>query len=164
MRLTPVVLVLALAGAPMPIAAATGDDWGLNGTYLASSNGDWAKTNDVYHSEGIVQSKWAISTTCSTPVECTGRVVSDQGWSADMSLHGSEYVVKRDLSNWEPCPNGAARTGHQIYRFYPVDQSGMVEWGSTVLAGIDLTSGDSGACGVNKALVISVPFRLEKVG
>jgi hypothetical protein len=148
----------------MPSAAASGDEWGLNGTYAATSNGDWAKTNDIFHNEATVRSKWTINTTCTTPVECTGRVVSDQGWSADVGLHGSEYVVKRDIPNWEPCPNGAARPGHQIYRFYPVDESGMVDWASTLLAGIDLTSGDSGACGVNKALVISVPFRLEKVG
>lgn len=159
-----VALVVSLACAPMPSAVASGDEWGLNGTYAATSNGDWAKTNDIFHNEATVRSKWTISTTCSTPVECTGRVVSDQGWSADVGLHGSEYVVKRDIPNWEPCPNGAARTGHQIYRFYPVDESGMVDWTSTLLAGIDLTSGDSGACGVNKALVISVPFRLEKVG
>jgi hypothetical protein len=80
-----------------------------------------------------------------------------------VSIHGSEYVVKRDIPNWEPCPDGAARTGHQIYRFYPVDERGWVAYGSTVLAGVDKTSGDSGACGINKALVITMPFRLEKV-
>jgi hypothetical protein len=150
----------------MPTATASGDDWGLNGTYLATSNGDWAKTNDVYHKEGTVRSKWTIATTCSTPVECTGRLTSDLGWSADVSIHGSEYVVKRDIPNWEPCPNGAGRTGHQIYRFYPVDNNGLVAFASssTVLAGMDVTSGDSGACGINQTLVISMPFRLEKLG
>ena len=154
-------LLLALGA---PTAAASGDDWGLNGTYAATSIGNWAQTNDVYRDEATVRSKWTITTTCSTPLECTGRVVSDLGWSADVSLHGSEYVVKRDIPNWEPCPIGAARTGHQIYRFYPVDESGAVAWDSTVLAGFDKTSGDSGACGINKALVITMPFRLEKVG
>ena len=170
MRLTSLVipaLALTLAGgSTAPTADASGDDGGLNGTYLATSNGDWAKTNDIYHNEATVRSKWTISTTCSTPLECAGRVTSDLGWSADVGLHGSEYVVKRDVPNWEPCPNGAARTGHQIYRFYPVDERGWVATDSTskVLAGVDQTSGDSGACGINKALVISLPFRLEKVG
>ena len=154
-------LVLALA---TPTAAASGDDWGLNGTYAALSNGQWAKTNDIYRDEASVRSTWTITTTCTTPVECTGRVTSDVGWSADVSIHGGEYVVKHDIPNWEPCPNGAARTGHQIYRFYPVDESGSVAWDSTILAGFDKTSGDSGACGINKALVITMPFRLEKVG
>ncbi|WP_448304230.1 Rv2253/PknI dimerization domain-containing protein [Mycobacterium colombiense] len=160
-------LALALAcGVTVPTAAATGDDWGLNGTYAAVSNGDWAKTNDIYHNEATVRSTWTVSTTCSTPLECTGRVTSDQGWSADVGLHGSEYVVKRDIPDWEPCANGAARTGHQIYRFYPVDERGWVATDSTskVLAGVDQTTGDSGACGINKALVISLPFRLDKVG
>ena len=102
--------------------------------------------------------------TCSTPLECTGRVSSDLGWSAKVGIHGRECVVKRDLPNWEPCPDGTARTGHQIYRFYPVDEKGWFSLGSTVLAGFDKTVGDSGACGINKALVISMPFRLEKAG
>jgi len=156
------VVTLALAGPP---ATASGDEsWGLNGTYTATSNGDWAQTNDIYHDEASVRSTWTISTTCSTPVECTGRVSSDLGWSADVAIHGSEYVLKRDIPNWQPCPDGTARTGHQIYRFYPVDEKGWVSFGSTVFAGVDRTSGDSGACGVNKALVITMPFRLEKVG
>ena len=103
-------------------------DWGLNGTYVATSNGQWAQTNDIYRDEASVRSNWTISTTCSTPLECTGRVSSDLGWSADVGIHGSEYVVKRDLPNWEPCPDGTARTGHQIYRFYPVDEKGWFSW------------------------------------
>lgn len=100
-----------------------------------------------------------------TPLECTGRVTSDLGRSADVGLHRSEYVVKRDIPNWEACPNGAARTGHQICRFYPVDEKAWVATDSTlkVLAGVDQTSGDSGSCGINKALVISLPSRLDKV-
>jgi hypothetical protein len=162
--------VTALAGAVLvavsgaPAAGASGDEWGMNGTYQVSSLGHWAKTNDVFRDEAPVLSKWTVTTTCSTPVECTGRVVSDQGWSADVNLHGSEYVVKRDIPNWEPCSNGPARTGHQIYRFYPVDENGLVAWGSTVFAGIDITSGDSGACGINQPLVVSIPLRLEKAG
>jgi hypothetical protein len=159
---SPVVLLAFVAG--MPAAAATGDDdWGLNGTYLATSIGNWAETNDVFRGETTVHSKWTANTTCTTPVECVGRVTSDAGWSADVSIHGSEYVVKRDIPNWEPCPGGAARAGHQIYRFYPVDEKGWVSFGSTIFAGVDKTSGDSGACGINQTLVITMPFRLEKM-
>ena len=43
-----------------------------------------------------------------------------------MNYAGSEYVVKRDIPNWEPCPNGTSRAGHQIYRFYPVDANGRL--------------------------------------
>ncbi|MGA8328268.1 MAG: hypothetical protein WB777_03155 [Mycobacterium sp.] len=150
--------------ATAPTAAASGEGWGLNGTYTAVSNGDWAQTNDVFQNEATVRSTWTINTTCTTPVDCTGRITSDAGWGADVKIAGSEYVVKRDIPNWEPCPNGVGRAGHQIYRFYPVDGQGRVSVGSTTFAGIDRTSGDSGACGINKALVITLPFRLDKIG
>ena len=162
----PVSAALTVAVASVfavPTAGASGDDWGLNGTYAAMSNGDWAQTNEVYQKEATVRSTWTISTTCTTPVDCTGRVSSDQGWSADVNIHGSEYVVKRDIPNWEPCANGTSRTGHQIYRFYPVNDKGWVSVGSTTLAGIDRTSGETGACGINQTLIITMPFRLDKV-
>jgi hypothetical protein len=155
-----VVVVVALA----PAATASGESWGLNGTYAAVSNGDLAQTNDVRRNEATVRSTWTINTTCSTPVDCTGRITSDAGWSADVNYAGSEYVAKRDIPNWEPCPNGVSRPGHQIYRFYPVDDRGHVSVGSTTFAGTDRTLGDSGACGINKALEITLPFRLDKIG
>jgi hypothetical protein len=155
--------VIVAAAVLAPAAEASGDEWGLNGTYAAVSNGDWAQTNDVYRNETTVRSTWTIHTTCTTPVDCTGHVSSDAGWNADVNYAGSEYVVKRDIPKWEPCPNGSARAGHQIYRFYPVNEKGWVSVGSSTFAGIDRTSGDSGACGINKALVITIPFRLDKV-
>ena len=118
------------------------------------SNGDLAQTNDVRRNEATVHSTWTINTTCTTPVDCTGRITSDAGWTAEVNIAGSEYVAKRDIPNWEPCPNGTSRAGHQIYRFYPVDDRGQVSVGSTTFAGIDRTLGDSGACGINKALDI----------
>ena len=164
---SPVLLAALVTGAAVafaPKAAASGDDWGLNGTYTVTSNGDWARTNDVYRDEISVRSTWTITTSCTTPVECTGQVVSDQGWSAPVAIHGSEYIVKRDIPNWEPCPDGTARIGHQIYRFWPVDERGWFTLGSPVLGGQDATSGETGACGINKALIISSPLRLEKAG
>lgn len=164
MKATVSAVLIAYAVAPVaPSANASGDEWGLNGIYTATSIGDWAQTNDVYHDQATVRSMWTISTTCTTPVDCTGKVNSDQGWSEDVNIHGSEYVVKHDIPNWEPCLNGTSRTGHQTYRFYPVDEQGRVSVGSTVLAGIDRTLGESGACGINKALEVTIPFRLEKV-
>jgi hypothetical protein len=157
------IVAVAAAGA-VPRAAASGDDWGLNGTYAATSIGYMAQTNDVYRGEATVRSTWTINTTCTTPVDCTGRVTSDQGWSADVNIHGSEYVVKHEIPNWEPCPDGTSRAGHQIYRFWPVNENGRVSVGSTTFAGIDRTKGDSGACGINTTLEITMPLRLEKVG
>ena len=159
----PAIAALVIAGSVWPpTAAGSGEGWGLNGRYIATSNGDYAQSNEIYHDESTIRSTWTITTTCTSPVDCTGRVVSDLGWSADVNYAGSEYFVKHDIPNWEPCANGGSRVGHQIYRFYPVDANGFVSVGADVFAGQDKTSGDSGACGVNKALVIAMPFRLEK--
>jgi hypothetical protein len=48
-------------------------------------------------------------------------------------------------------------------RFDPVNEKGWVSVGSTTLAGIDRTSGESGGCGINQTLIITMPFRLDKI-
>ena len=62
-----------------------------------------------------------------------------------------EYVVKRELPNWEPCADGSGRTvtGHQLYRFFPVGDGGSVLPGSRVFGGFDQTKGESGGCSLN---------------
>jgi len=149
-------------GAASPVEAS--DDWGLNGTYVATSNGDWAKTNEVFHNEATVRSIWTVTTTCSYPTECTGTVASDQGWTATTYKKSNLWYVKRIVPNWEPCPDGTAAAGQQIYRFWSAGPDAFVVPGSTTLAGFDETTGISGACGVNKALQITLPFTLVKTG
>ncbi|WP_431239223.1 hypothetical protein ACQ86B_05705 [Mycolicibacterium aichiense] len=141
------------------------DGRALNGKFLATSNGDWAKTNDIYHDEASVRSTWTINMTCPDVLGCTGTVVSDAGWQADIVNTNGEYVVKRELADWERCADNSGRTvtGHQRYRFYPVGPDGFVLPGSQVFAGFDLTSGESGGCSLNQKLEIAMPFRLEKV-
>jgi hypothetical protein len=140
-------------------------DSALNGTFLATSNGDWARTNDVYRDEATVRSTWTIAMTCSNDVTCAGRVASDAGWSADITTTNGEYDVQRELPNWEPCADGSGRTvtGHQRYRFFPVDAAGFLNPGSRTFAGFDKTLGESGGCSLNDKLEINLPFRLEKV-
>jgi hypothetical protein len=155
---------VSLGGAPAGQADEwNGQDWGLNGTYLATSNGDWAQTNDVYHNEATVRSTWTISMNCPSIVNCAGRVTSDAGWSADIWLTSTELNVKRDIPNWEPCDDGTMVTGHQRYRFFPVDETGFLHPGSRTLAGFEKTTGESGGCRLNDKLVIDLPFRLDKV-
>ncbi|MDT5052381.1 MAG: hypothetical protein QOF66_747 [Mycobacterium sp.] len=131
--------------------------------YIATSNGDWAKTNDSYHDEATVRSTWTITSTCSNPVDCTGQVTSDQGWTAPILHNSDAWIVQRELPSWKRCPDGYVATGHQRYRFWPVDATGYVAVGSPMLTGEEKTTGPSGACGVNKLLVIGMPFRLDKV-
>jgi hypothetical protein len=92
-------------------------------------------------------------------------VTSDAGWSADIITTNGEYIVKRELPNWEPCADGSGRTvtGHQRYRFFPVDESGFLKAGSPVFAGFDKTSGETGACSLNQKLEIEMPFRLQRL-
>jgi hypothetical protein len=159
-----VVAALGVGGTPSASADEwNGQDWGLNGTYLATSIGNWAQTQEVYKDEATVQSKWTISMSCPDILHCAGQVISDAGWSADIWLTSTELDVKRDIPNWEPCADGTTVTGHQRFRFFPVDESGFLHPGSHTLAGFDKTTGESGDCSLNDKLTIDMPFRLEKL-
>ena len=152
----------ALGTAPSARAADDGDP--INGTYIATSVGEWAETNRSFHDEPTVHSTWTVTSSCASAQDCTGQVTSDQGWSAPLVKHdGSVWYVRRDVPNWEVCTDGTAATGHQVIYFVPVGQDGMVQAGSSTLAGMDKTTGPSGACGMNRWLVIEMPFRLDKL-
>ncbi|CDO10967.1 hypothetical protein C1S82_11775 [Mycolicibacterium cosmeticum] len=148
-----------------PSVAGASPQWGLNGTYIATSNGEWAKTNDIYHDEASIRSTWSITTTCSYPGECTGSVSSDFGWNAPIYQRSGVWFVKKMVDRWQPCPDGGAGPGLQVFRFYPAtdDGSGM-DPTSTTLMGEDSTTGVSGNCGSSKVLFITMPFKLIKTG
>jgi hypothetical protein len=150
-----------------PLAQATDDDYAINGTYVATSDGTYATTNYAFHNEATVRSTWTVTSQCRTDVHCTGTVSSDQGWRAPLYTEGHIWYVQRDVPNWETCPDGTAFTGHQTYTFYPSDAAGVDQIGSPYLEGKDKTVGDRFACGGAKeamALTIVMPFRLDKVG
>lgn len=159
-----VAVIVSVLGAP-PARAIT-DEMPINGTFIARSMGDWARTRDSFHNEPTITSRWAVSSTCTGPTECTGQVVSDAGWTLPLRLFGASWEVQRDIPNWEPCGDGTAYTGHQTIRFWGVDQNGslMARQSEAVqFAGEDRTIGPSGACGVNQWLVITIPFTMRKV-
>jgi hypothetical protein len=141
-------------------------DPAINGTYTATVIGDWAQTNQVYHQEAVVRSTWKITSSCTTAQDCTGQVVSDQGWTAPLSMHdGNIWYVKRDIPNWETCPDGTSFTGKDYVYFYPANpDTGENVLGSPVLAGREHTTGPVGVCGANAPLYIDQPFRLDKIG
>jgi hypothetical protein len=139
--------------------------WGLNGTYVATSNGEWAKTNDIYHDEASIRSTWSIATTCSYPGECTGTIDSDFGWSAPIYQKSGVWYVKKMVEKWQPCPDGSAGPGLQVFRFYAATEDGSgMDPASTTLLGEDSTTGVSGSCGSSKVLFITMPFKLVKTG
>ncbi|MBO0863981.1 MAG: hypothetical protein J2P16_02785 [Mycobacterium sp.] len=158
------VTVIGGLGTASTARATTKEEVAINGTYRATSIGDWAQTNDQYNGEATVISTWTISSSCVTFQECHGTVTSDQGWSAPLSMiDGIVWYVKRDVPNWERCPDGTAYTGQQTFYFYPVDSNGGFQLGSPTLAGRDKTIGPSGACGQNQWLGVAMPLRLDKL-
>jgi len=157
------VLVAGLAGTRAPTASA--DPWALNGTFQAQSNGQWAMTNDRYQDEHSVISTWTISTTCSAPNHCVGQVISDQGWSAPIdNLKTLQWSVRRTVPNWEPCPDGTAADGEQLFQFYSASPDGQPNPDErNVFVGEDRTTGPSGACGISRVLAIRIPFKLRRI-
>jgi hypothetical protein len=169
------ISVVGGVGSP-PIAQADDGSYAINGTYTATSDGTYATTDYAFHNESTVRSTWAITSTCATDEQCTGRVTSDQGWSAPLRNEGHVWYVERDVPNWETCPGGATFTGHQTFMFYPANPDGLTQIGSGYLEGRDKTVGPRSACGIppiadapasgsyGKPLTIVMPFRLDKIG
>ena len=153
-------------GTASTAGATTKEEVAVNGTYRATSIGDWAQRNDQYFGEPTVISTWTISSSCVTFQECHGTVTSDQGWSAPLYMEdGLMWKVKHDVPDWERCrEDGTAYTGQQTFYFYPVDSNGEYKLGSPTMAGKDKTVGPSGACGQNQWLDIMMPLRLDKLG
>ena len=148
------MIVAALAAAALgavlnPAAGAQASDkWSLNGTFTATSNGEWARTNDILHDERSVRAIWTVSSQCSYPTECTGTVSSDQGWTAPIYQTGGEWYVKHVVPRWIPCPDGSTADGYQVFRFQGNDPGGdSTDPTSDVLVGEDATTGPSGAAG-----------------
>jgi hypothetical protein len=157
------VAVVGSLGTATP-AHATYDEVALNGTYRVSSNGEWARTNGVLIDEKTVVQTWTVTSSCASPIECAGEVKSDQGWTGTLRLDDF-WIVERDIPNWAPCPNGPFATGRQMFTLWGVDPNTAERQRTNLkyIAGRDVTKTASGACGVNKPLVIELPVWIEKL-
>jgi hypothetical protein len=167
LRLAAFTAAIAVVGSLEPTASSSASNFGteLNGTYRVISNGDWAKSNEVFLNEKTVVQTWTVTSSCTSPISCTGTVTSDQGWTAPMRTTGDYWSVDRILENWMPCPDGTAAPGAQNFKFWGWDPVNSYRNLKIVdlLAGKDRTIAASGACGVNRPLVIELPMRLEKL-
>jgi hypothetical protein len=144
--------------------AITKEDVAINGTFRATSIGDYASRNDQYFGEPTVYQTWTISSSCTSTQECHGQVTSDQGWTAPLYMEDGEmWKVRREVANWERCQDGTAFSGAQTFFFFPVNDNGGYQLGSRVLSGKDKTVGPSGACGQNQWLDITMPLRLDQL-
>lgn len=137
--------------------AGPNDGVAIEGAYVVVSDGLMARTNERFKDEATVTARWNVTSNCTDYQSCTGRVESDQGWTADLTYISNVWYVRRTLPNWEPCPDGSAAPGEQTYYFWrdPNNAAELIGW--------DHTIGPSGACGINKSLVIKLPLRLTPV-
>jgi hypothetical protein len=159
--------VVGFVGPASTARAYTKEDVAINGTYRATSIGNWAKLNDQYNGEPTTVQTWTLSSTCTTFLECDGTLKSDEGWSTRLyMLDGTTWYARREVPNWERCQDGTAFSGKQTFSFYAVDPdgSGQLKLGSPVMAGRNKTVGPSGACGQNQWLTVDLPMRLDKIG
>ncbi|MCW2511006.1 MAG: hypothetical protein JWR11_48 [Mycobacterium sp.] len=166
LRVTIAATAMALACAASPPAAtAQPDNGSLNGRYIATSNGEWAQTNDQFRGETSVRSTWTISSTCVDPTDCTGTLSSDLGWTADIYKKSGMWYVRHTIPSWRQCSDGTSADGLQLFRFYAGDPltGQAVPSGSDTYLGDEVTSSASGACGINKQLVIKMPFKMVAV-
>lgn len=153
------------AALALAVAAPAGasDEWGINGTFAVSSNGDWAKINSRYENQPTVRNTWTISMTCTSPTDCAGTVTSDGGWTAPIYTTNGFWYVKRVVPNWRYCEDGSPIDGLQVIKFYPVNQVGMAAISSNEYTGQDKTVGPSGSCGRNQPPVVEMPFYMKKI-
>ncbi len=155
----------ALAAA---LAAATGtapahasqDDPALNGTFTAKSDGLWAKTNEVMAYQADVLATWTITSSCTTFQDCTGTVVSDQGWTADLVYQSQRWRAVHTVEGWRRCPDGSTAPGEQTFTFWAERLDAPDRHDR--LTGFDQTLGPSGACGINRSLNVRMPFELTR--
>ena len=148
-----------------PQSAAEYEEFTMNGTYSVVSNGEWAEINDRYQDKPSVRSTWTVSTTCTSAITCSGKVTSSLGWTEDVYTGtGNMWYVKHYVPDWIPCPDGTTGPGLQVYKFYPATDEGLSDPGSDLWLGEDETTGQSGACGRNRSLVLNLPVKISKIG
>lgn len=145
---------------PTPVGIADTDGTAVNGRFTAFSDGQWAKTNEKFRDEASVTDTWTITSQCANAFECTGQIVSDRGWTAELRYLSGQWRAWHTVANWQPCPDGTTAPGRQDFTFWPARTN---EYHAAVLTGWDETVGPSGACGVNRSLTIRMPLRLTRI-
>jgi hypothetical protein len=157
---------MAVLGSVSLAPSAQAEDWGVDitGTWSVYSDGAWARTNQVKFEQKSVLETWNVSTTCVSPIECTGTVTSSLGWTAPIRLDDF-WFVEHEVPNWKPCPNGTFATGHQKFQLWGMNpaEERRITRDITTFAGRNMTKTNSGACGINNSTVIELPVRMEKL-
>lgn len=146
--------VVATSFVTAAVAQAQSCDRPINGTFTATSDGQWAKTREVYHDESTVVTTWTVTSNCDDVMHCAGQVVSQQGWTESLRCQAGVWLVRHHLDKWQTCPDGSTTPGDQAFRFWRISDD------PETFKGYDRTIGPSGGCGVNLWLTIEMPFKL----
>src|ERR1700721_3090137 len=77
-----VLAAAAIGGLGMAPAHADINNPAINGTFLATSNGEWAKSQDTYHDEPSIKSVGPFPTPGETPVLSRGPGNTPRGGTA----------------------------------------------------------------------------------
>ncbi|PRC46792.1 hypothetical protein C6A85_88280, partial [Mycobacterium sp. ITM-2017-0098] len=125
---------------------------------------EWARKDQVKFKQQSVLETWTVNVTCVSPIECSGEVRSDRGWTGSLRLDDF-WFIEHDVPNWMPCPNGTFATGHQKFILWGMNTEiqRRITRNITTFAGRNITKSDSGACGRNLSTVIELPVRAEKL-
>jgi hypothetical protein len=157
---------LSVIGSVGVAPSAHAENWGvdISGTWDVFSDGEWARTNQVLIDERSVRETWTVNVSCASPIECSGEVTSNLGWTAKAHLDDFWYI-EHDVPNWMPCPNGTFATGHQMFMMWGWDRptEARLTKNFTTMVGRNITTSDSGACGVNRPKQIELPVQAEKM-
>jgi hypothetical protein len=156
--LTAVTTAVTMSIATAALTHAMSCDQPISGTFTATSDGQWARTREVYHDEATVVTGWTVTSMCDDVMHCAGQVISQQGWTADLRCQSGHWYATHRVENWQPCPDGSATPGDQSFRFWRVADD------PESFKGYDRTISPSGGCGVNLWLTIEMPFTLSKTG
>ncbi|MCH9668643.1 MAG: hypothetical protein K0U76_05645 [Actinomycetia bacterium] len=147
-----------------PAAQATDFGTALNGTFRVKSDGQWARTNGVKIKQETVVETWKITTSCVSPIECSGVVTSDRGWTGTARL-ADYWFIEHVIDDWIPCSDGMFFSGLQKFILWGIDPATeeRTYTDSDYWAGRNVTKGPSGACGVNNPVVIELPVSMVKI-
>lgn len=157
--LTVVTTAALLSIATAAVSHAMSCDRPINGTYIATSDGNWSKTREIYlRDQATVVAEWTVTSKCDDVMHCAGHVTSQQGWTADLRCQSGQWYTTHRIENWQPCPDGTSTHADQSFRFWRMTDN------PESFDGYDRTIGPSGACGVNLWPTVEMPFSLTKIG
>jgi hypothetical protein len=162
------IALVAGTGIATPAYAEGSSD--ISGVYQVMSDGEWAQRDaapggaPVFIDQATTTERWTIHTTCATPIECNGTVVSSLGWTGTARLD-DHWFVDHEIPNWLPCPDGTFAPAHQKFILWGVDPATNERQYTdiTFFAGRNQTKTPSGACGRNQPLQIEMPVKVVKL-